>query len=78
MYKMSSKIRTKTCGELSFLVDITTNEILSLKTNTLEYLILRLEQGLTKEEINKADTPFAQFIKELERQHILRGDLDEN
>lgn len=77
MYNFADNIRIRTCDELSFLVDITNNNLLVLKTNTLRFLEMKLNQGLSKEDLNFYDTTFNNFIKELEKQNILEVSKDE-
>lgn len=71
MYDFCDNIRTRTCDELSFLVDITNNTFFVLKTKTLKFLELKLKEGLTPKKLNLFDSSFIDFIKELEKQNIL-------
>lgn len=77
MYNFSSNIRIRTCDELSFFINITNNNIFVIKTRTLEFLQIKLKNGLTKENLNELDSSFITFINELEKQNILEVIKDE-
>lgn len=77
MYNFSDNIRIRTCDELSFLVNIKNNNFFVLKTNTLKFLQLKLNEGLTLDKLNNFDFSFVIFIKELEKQNILEVTIDE-
>lgn len=77
MYKFFDNIRIKTCGELSFLVNISNNTLFVIKTKTLIFLELKLKEGLTMDKLSIFESNFVEFIKELEKQNILEVDTDE-
>lgn len=77
MYNFSSNIRIRTCDELSFFINITNNNIFVIKTRTLEFLQIKLKNGLTKENLNELDSSFITFINELDKQNILEVIKDE-
>lgn len=77
MYKICENIRVRNCGQLSFLIDITNNNIFSLKTNTLEYLKCRLEEGSIEENNSEENQQFLNFLIELRKNNILEVDSDE-
>ena len=71
MYKISDNIRIRECGEISFFVNIKSNLIFTIKTETLKFLIKKIEEGLTLKKVNIDKTEFIKFIKILEKQKIL-------
>ena len=71
MYKISDNIRIRECDEISFFVNIKSNLIFTIKTETLKFLIKKIEEGLTLKKVNIDKTEFIKFIKILERQKIL-------
>ncbi|AIY83667.1 hypothetical protein U729_1547 [Clostridium baratii str. Sullivan] len=77
MYNFSDNIRIRTCDELSFLVNISNNTFFVLKTKTLKFLELKLNEGLTTNNLNIFDSNFISFIKELEKQNILEVNANE-
>ena len=77
MYNFSKNIRIRVCDELSFLVNISNNNLFVVKTKTLEFLKLELEKGLTVENQSKFNPSFIAFIRELEDEKILEDSLNE-
>ncbi len=71
MYKISDNIRIRECDEISFFVNIKSNLIFTIKTETLKFLIKKIEEGLTLKKVNIDKTEFIKFIKILEKQKIL-------
>ena len=71
MYKISDNIRIRECDEISFFVNIKSNLIFTIKTETLKFLIKKIEEGLTIKKVNIDKTEFIKFIKILEKQKIL-------
>lgn len=71
MYTFLDNIRVRTCDELSFLINISNNNFFVIKTNVLEYLQAKLEEGLSTDQLTENDPNFVEFVKELERQNIL-------
>ena len=71
MYKISDNIRIRKCDEISFFVNIKSNLIFTIKTETLKFLIKKIEEGLTLKKVNIDKTEFIKFIKILEKQKIL-------
>lgn len=71
MYKISDNIRIRKCDEISFFVNIKSNLIFTIKTETLKFLIKKIEEGLTLKKVNIDKTEFIKFIQILEKQKIL-------
>lgn len=71
MYKISDNIRIRECDEISFFVNIKSNLIFTIKTETLKFLIKKIEEGLTLKKVNIDKTEFIKFIQILEKQKIL-------
>ena len=71
MYKISDNIRIRECDEISFFVNIKSNLIFTIKTETLKFLIKKIEEGLKLKKVNIDKTEFIKFIKILEKQKIL-------
>lgn len=71
MYKISENIRIRECDEISFFVNIKSNLIFTIKTETLKFLIKKIEEGLTLKKVNIDKTEFIKFIQILEKQKIL-------
>ena len=71
MYKISDNIRIRECGELSFFVNIKSNLIYTIKTETLKFLIKKIKEGLTLKKVSIDKTEFIKFIQTLEKQKIL-------
>lgn len=77
MYKFHDNIRIRSCDELSFLINISNNSIFVIKTNTLKFLQLKLNDGLTIHKLSSLESNFIDFINELEKQHILEVTANE-
>ena len=77
MYKFFDNIRVKTCDDLSFLVNISDNTFFVIKTNTLKFLELKIQEGLTIDKFSTFESDFVGFIRELEKQKILEAATDE-
>lgn len=71
MYKISDNIRIRECGEFSFFVNIKSNLIYTIKTETLKFLIKKIKEGLTLKKVSIDKTEFIKFIQTLEKQKIL-------
>jgi hypothetical protein len=71
MYKISDNIRIRECDELSFFVNIKSNLIYTIKTETLKFLIKKIKEGLTLKKVSIDKTEFIKFIQTLEKQKIL-------
>ncbi len=76
MYKIKSNIRIRSCGELSFIVNINNNNIYTIKTNTMEFFLQKLNEGIGSNDIiGLYDNSFAKFLLQLEQNDII-GDYD--
>lgn len=76
-YIFSRDIRFKTCVDLSFLVNIKTNSVFQINTNTLNYLQECLSDGLTEEKLCAEELFFKNFVIELQKREILEVVKDE-
>lgn len=76
-YILSKDIRFKTCDEISFLVNIKTNFIFKINTDTLHYLKKRLSDGLTEEKLRVEELVLKNFVVELHKRGILEVVKDE-
>ena len=76
-YIFSKNIRFKTCAENSFLVNIKTNSVFQINTDTLKYLRERLSYGLTEEKICAEELCFKHFVVKLNECEILEVVKDE-
>lgn len=71
MYRYCENIRIRNCDEMSFYVNISDNSFFALKTNAMEYLDAKLNEGLTKEKLADSDLRFKEFVETLVSQRIL-------
>lgn len=77
MYKFCDNVIVRNCDELSFLVNISDNSLFVIKTNTLKFLQIKLEEGLIIDKRSNLESDFIKFIKELEKKNILEVAINE-
>ena len=72
MFRLCGDIRIRHCGELSFFVNIHNNMLLSIKKPTMDFLLKRIEQGISEEDLMVDDPEFLNFVNSLVEKNILR------
>ncbi len=65
LYEMNKNIRIRICDSYVFFVNIKTNDLFGLKTNSYLYLKSKMDSGLTDTVLNSENERFKIFICEL-------------
>ena len=73
MYTFAKNIRTRTCEELSFFINIKNNSILTLKTSAYMYLKEALCIGLDDETLKTYNSEFINFVLYLKDNGVLEN-----
>jgi hypothetical protein len=74
VYRFRKHIRIRSCDELSFFVNISNNSLYMIKTDTLNFLQTKLEEGLSADTLDsneKRNKNFVEFIDKLIKQDVL-------
>ena len=70
-YEINDDIRIRICDTKAFFVNIKTNALFSLHTNSYRYLKSKLDSGLTDAILDKENDKFNIFISELIRNGVI-------
>ena len=72
MFRLCENIRIRHCDELSFFINIHNNTLFSIKRPTMDFLLKRIEQGISEEDLMVDDPEFLNFVNSLVEKNILR------
>lgn len=76
MFRICDDIRIRHCGALSFFVNVRSNKIFSIKRQTMDFLLQKLEHGMSEDALSAETPEFLSFVRSLIAKNILRDSLD--
>ena len=76
MFRLCENIRIRHCDELSFFINIQNNALFSIKRPTMDFLLKRIDQGISEDELKINEPEFLNFVNSLVEKNILKDAHD--